>query len=141
MEIIPTLNFEFHLPSASEAIEGAIHGLADIVEHYDFDANDIVQGRVTNFVTGELFHSNSNLTSKEILKVANGAKIANYFDGYVNWCEAALKVTKIHNMYFQTFPVVSIQIIFSYLNCNRVTITSVKPPETSQISHLFQKLF
>ena len=111
MEVIPNLNFEFHLPSASEAMEGAIHGLADIVEHYDFDANDIVQGKVTNFVTGELFHSNSNLTSKEILKVANGAKIANYFDGYVNWCEAALKVTKIHRMYFLTFQV-------SFLNPN-----------------------
>ena len=41
MEVIPNLNFEFHLPSTSEAIEGAIHGLADIVEHYDLDANDI----------------------------------------------------------------------------------------------------
>ena len=41
MEVIPNLNFEFHLPSASEAIEGAIHGLADIVEHYDLDAYDL----------------------------------------------------------------------------------------------------
>ena len=60
----------------------------------------IVQGRVTNFVTGEIFQSNSNLTSKEISKVANGAKIANYLDGYVNWCEVALKVTEIHKMCF-----------------------------------------
>jgi hypothetical protein len=105
IEIIPNLNFEFNLPSASEAIEGAIHGLADIVEHYDFDANAIVQGKVKSFVTGELFHSNSNLTSNEILKVANGAKIANYLDGYVNWCEAALKVTIIHKLFFATFPV------------------------------------
>ena len=105
MEVIPNLNFEFHLPSTSEAIEGAIHGLADIVEHYELDAYDLVQGRVKNFVTGEIYHSNSNLTSREILKVANGAKISNYLDGYVNWCEAALKVTKIHKMCFLTFPV------------------------------------
>ena len=105
MKVIPNLNFEFHLPSTREAIEGAIHGLADIVEHYDLDAYDLVQGRVTNFITGEIYHSNSNLTSKEILKVANGAKLANYLDGYVNWCEAALKVTEIHKMCFQTFPV------------------------------------
>ena len=105
MKVIPNLNFEFHLPSTREAIEGAIHGLADIVEHYDLDPYDLVQGRVTNFITGEIYHSNSNLTSKEILKVANGAKLANYLDGYVNWCEAALKVTEIHKMYFLTFPV------------------------------------
>ena len=100
MKVIPNLNFEFHLPSTREAIEGAIHGLADIVEHYDLDPYDLVQGRVTNFITGEIYHSNSNLTSKEILKVANGAKLANYLNGYVNWCEAALKVTEIHKMYF-----------------------------------------
>ena len=41
MKVIPNLNFEFHLPSTSEAIEGAIHGLADIVEHYDLDAYDL----------------------------------------------------------------------------------------------------
>ena len=105
MEVIPNLNFEFHLPSTREAIEGAIHGLADIVEHYDLDAYDLVQGRLTNFITGKIYLSNSNLTSKEILKVANGAKISNYLDGYVNWCEAALKVTKINKMCFLTFPV------------------------------------
>ena len=41
------------------------------------------------------------MTSEDILSVANAAKAANYFDGYVNWCKAALETAKVERSFDQ----------------------------------------
>ena len=66
-----------------------------------------------NFITNEIFHSNSNMTSEDILSVANAAKVANYFDGYVNWCKAALETAKVERSFDQI-------ILYHFVNsCNQ----------------------
>ena len=44
------------------------------------------------------------MTSEDILSVANAAKVANYFDGYVNWCKAALKTAKVKRSFLIISP-------------------------------------
>ena len=49
---------------------------------------------ISDYQTGMAYRAASNLTSGEVLKVANAAKKANFYDGYVTWCQAALKAAK-----------------------------------------------
>ena len=70
------------------------------------ELNDIktsTKGQVKNFITNETFYSNSNMTSEEIVRIAIAAKLANYFDGHVNWCKTALKTAKVK----RTFLIIS----------------------------------
>ena len=67
----------------TEEIFEASSGLADLLEFYDMNPSELVKGQIRNFATNQVYVAKSNLTSNEILKVANAAKNAQYFDGYV----------------------------------------------------------
>ena len=90
----PQLDFKFSLPSEHDTNVGATNGLADLQEHFGLNPLEMASGTITNFITGQKFKSNSNLTSSELLKIASSARLANYFDNYVYWLEAALKLVK-----------------------------------------------
>ena len=40
---IPSVIFEFPIPSSSEALDEASNGLADLEEHYGLDAKELVK--------------------------------------------------------------------------------------------------
>ena len=48
-------------------------------------------------MTRKKFISNSRLTSKEIMKIAQVAKESNYLESYIKWCQTALEVAKMEN--------------------------------------------
>ena len=47
--------------------------------------------------TGKIFQAASELSSKDLLQIANQAKSAKYFDGYVKWLNIALSKAKAEN--------------------------------------------
>ena len=88
------LNFAFSMPSLQDANVGASNGIADLQELYNIPTIDIIKGQITNYITRKTYFARSNLTSQEALKIATQAKLANYFDGYVHWCEGALEAAR-----------------------------------------------
>ena len=97
-KLIPTLEFHFNIPSASDAKFGASNGIADLQEYHNISTLDLVKkGQITNYMTGETYLARSSLTSNEALQIATAARQARYFDNYVSWCEAALEVSKAEN--------------------------------------------
>ena len=67
----------------TEEIFEASSGLADLLEYYDMNPSELAKGQIRNFVTNHVYMAKSNLTSNELLKIANAAKKAQYFDGYI----------------------------------------------------------
>ena len=47
--------------------------------------------------TGKIFQAASELSSNDLLQIANQAKSAKYFDGYVKWLNIALSKAKAEN--------------------------------------------
>ena len=94
-KVIPSLDFQFSLPSSQDANVGAANGIADLQEHYNTNPIDFIHGKVQDYETGSIYYSNSNLTSQETLVIATAAKMAGYLDSYVSWCKAALQVSKL----------------------------------------------
>ena len=47
--------------------------------------------------TGKIFQASSELSSNDLLQIANQAKSAKYFDGYVKWLNIALSKAKAEN--------------------------------------------
>ena len=58
----------------TEEIFEASSGLADLLEYYDMNPSELAKGQIRNFVTNQVYVAKSNLTSNELLKVANAAK-------------------------------------------------------------------
>ena len=56
--------------------------------------SELVKGQIKSSSTGEIYCAKSNLTSNEIIRVANAAWKAQYYHGYVSWLEAALETAK-----------------------------------------------
>ena len=91
---IPHLPVEISLPTVTDAVFEASNGLADLLEHYDMKPSELVKGQIKSSLTGEIYQAKSNLTSNEIIRVANAAWKAQYYHGYVSWLEAALETAK-----------------------------------------------
>ena len=81
-KVIPHLPVNISLPTVTDAVFEASNGLADLLEHYDMKPSELVKGQIKSFVTGEIYLAKSNLTSNEILRVANAAWKAQYYHGY-----------------------------------------------------------
>ena len=81
----------------TDEFDRASHGLADLLEYYNFKANDIAKGYLTDGTSGNIYKSNSPLTSRELFQIAEEAKKVHYYEGYVNWLNAAIKVGKKEN--------------------------------------------
>ncbi len=93
----PTIEMNFTLPSEEDVTIKSAHGLADILEHFDLDINDLVNGQLENFESPQqprFFEAKSRLTSGDLMAVANEALRSNYLDGYVQWLKATLKAAK-----------------------------------------------
>ena len=97
---IPHLKFDFPFPSEEDSLVGAVHGLADIQEYYDFKVDDLMKGHITDFEGSNggkkrlFYKANKGLTSDDALAVANDALRSNYLHGYVEWLKGALKQAK-----------------------------------------------
>ena len=89
---IPSLDFQFSLPTSQDANVGAANGIADLQDHYNANPIDFIHGKVQDYENGSIYYANSNLTSQETLVIATAAKMAGYLDSYVSWCKAALQV-------------------------------------------------
>ena len=92
-------SFNLKLPTETEAVAGAAHGLADILEYYDMNATKMALGVIEDFRfapdEGRRFYkAASNLTSSDLVHIALAAKKANYLDGCVAWAKAALMAAK-----------------------------------------------
>ena len=96
-KVIPELSFSFTLPSSTDANIGAANGLADLQEFHNIDLEELMNGQITNYQTGQKYFSNSKLTPSEALKVATAARDAKYPEAYVLWTKAALEVAKLEN--------------------------------------------
>ena len=96
--MIRKLQFNFSLPSLSDAKVGASNGIADLQEYNNISPRDLVKnGQITNYMTGETYVAKSKLNSLEALQIAVAARMAKYYDNYVSWCEAALEAAKSEN--------------------------------------------
>ena len=71
------------LPSSTDSNVGAANGLADLQEFHGIDQNDLINGQITNYVTGETYLSKSKLTSNEVLKIGPYSRFILY---YTNKC-------------------------------------------------------
>ncbi len=92
---IDSLKFDYTMPSGSDAAVGAAHGLADLQEYHRLDVDDLVQGRLKDYVNPErFFQAASNLTSQECLLVATEAKRMEYLEGQVLWLKGAVNAAK-----------------------------------------------
>ena len=57
------------LPSSTDANVGAANGLADLQEFHGIDPSELINGQITNYVTGNQYFSKSKLSSNEALKI------------------------------------------------------------------------
>ena len=65
--------------------------MVEIQEYFDLDTNELARGRITDFRTGKVYQSNSQLTSNELFEISKEAKNADYLNNYVDWLTATLK--------------------------------------------------
>ena len=82
------------LTSLTDDYGRAHHGIADLHEYLDLDPLDLSKGIIVDSLHGTKHHSNSKLSSTDLLYIAIEAKKVHYYEGYVNWISAALKVGK-----------------------------------------------
>ena len=61
--------WNFSLPSSTDSNIGAANGLADLQEFHGIEQNELINGQITYYVTGETYVSKSKLTSNEVLKI------------------------------------------------------------------------
>ena len=88
---IPKLKFMYNGRSLLDDYKTALHGMVEIQEYFDLDANDLAKGRIKDFRTGKVYQSNSNLTSNELYEISKEAKNADYLNNYVDWLIATLE--------------------------------------------------
>ena len=97
---ISNLKLNFSFPSEEDSSVGAVHGLADIQEHYDFKVDDLIKGHIEDFESRNcdkkrlFYKANKGLTSDDALAIANDALRSSYLHGYVKWLKGALKKAK-----------------------------------------------
>ena len=82
------------LTSVTDDYGRAHHGIADLHEYINLDPMDLSKGIIKDNLHGTKYHSNSKLSSTDLLYIAIEAKKVHYYEGYVNWISAALKVGK-----------------------------------------------
>ena len=80
-----------------DEFERACHGIADLHEYNNFKPADIAKGYLKWSANGKVYKSNSPLTSRALFQIAEEAKRANYFEGYVNWLKVAISTGKKEN--------------------------------------------
>ena len=97
MKLLPDLKFQFNFPSHFDANVGSAIGISDLQEYHNLDPEDIMHGKITNYLTKEAFYSKSKLTSNDALKIASAAKESGYLENYVTWLQTALKFAKQEN--------------------------------------------
>ena len=68
-----------------------------VLEFHNLDIKKLVKGEITDQMTKTKFTSKSRLDSKEIVKIAEAAKQADYLESYVGWCKAALEAAKMEH--------------------------------------------
>ena len=88
---IPKLKFIYNARSLLDDYKTALHGMVEIQEYFDLDTNELARGRITDFRTGKVYQSNSQLTSNELFEISKEAKNADYLNNYVDWLTATLK--------------------------------------------------
>ena len=80
-----------------DEFERACHGIADLYEYNNFKPADIAKGYLNRTGSGKVYKSNSPLTSRALFQIAEEAKRANYFEGYVNWLKVTISTGKKEN--------------------------------------------
>ena len=81
----------------NDEFERACHGIADLHEYNNFKPSDIAKGYFKGSGSGNVYKSNSPLNSRALYQIAEEAKRANYFEGYVNWLKVAISTAKKEN--------------------------------------------
>ncbi len=87
-------SFKVKMPTETEAVAGAAHGLADIHEYYDMNVTDMAAGNLMDHVNDIVYSAKSNLSSADLVQVALAAKKANYLDDWVTLAKTALWAAK-----------------------------------------------
>ena len=88
---IPKLKFMYNGRSLLDDYKTALHGMVEIQEYFDLDANNLAKGRIKDFRTGKVYQSDSHLTSNELYEISKEAKNADYLNNYVDWLTATLE--------------------------------------------------
>ena len=91
---IPSLTFNFTMPSEADAAVGGAHGLADMQDYHKLNVTELILGCIWNYHTGEVYQAASNLTSREATLVATEAKKTEYLEGHVVWLQGAVHAAK-----------------------------------------------
>lgn len=88
---------KFDMAYMKKEFERACHGIADLNEYNNFKPADIAKGNLNDSLSGKFYQSNSPLNSRALFQIAEEARKANYFEGYVNWLRAAISAGKEEN--------------------------------------------
>ena len=99
-KLLPNLSnhfARFNMTLLSDEFKRASHGLADLHEYFALKTNDIAKGYLRDETSGNVYLSNSPLNSREVYQIAEEAKKVHYYEGYVNWLDASIKVGKKEN--------------------------------------------
>jgi len=73
------------------------HGIIDIHKFYNYNLTDLAQGNIIDVLNKRKHTSKSILDSSELLLIAEEAREAKYFSGYVDWLTVALEKATSEN--------------------------------------------
>ena len=88
-----TLNTEF----LHKDLTRAYHGLADLHEYVNLDTHDLSKGIIKDLSKNTFYKAKSKLSINDLLQTAIEARMVGYYEGNVNWLEAALSKAKKEN--------------------------------------------
>ena len=88
-----SLNTEFLYKDLTRAY----HGLADLHEYVNLDTYDLSKGIIRDLSKNTFYKAKSKLSINDLLQTAIEARLVGYYEGNVNWLEAALTKAKQEN--------------------------------------------
>ena len=88
---------KFNVTSLPYELTRASHGIADLLEFYNFNAVDLMKGKLIDKTTGNIYKSNSPLASRELFQIAEEAKKVYYYEGYIKLLDSSLKIANTEN--------------------------------------------
>ena len=71
----------------------AHHGLADLLEYFDFNTEDLAKGTIKTD-SNLVFKSKTPLISQNLINIAIEAAEEDYIEGFVNWLTTSLTIAE-----------------------------------------------
>ena len=95
---VPELElFSLNSQSLMKDLTRAYHGLADLHEYVNIDLKELSEGIINDVVKNITYNSTTKLSINDLLQIAIEARLVGYYEGSVNWLQAALTKAKREN--------------------------------------------